>query len=145
MGSFIQKFPGKVEAIANKLIKEKDRLDLVFFRKMKLATEIVYRTAHAKRPMMSKAQMKKEGRTRRVSDPNAKLGVPVRTGELQASIKREVVRRDGRLVGRVWTDKFYGPFMEFGTSRVAARPFMRPALFEQNDKIKSIFKNNDNA
>jgi HK97 gp10 family phage protein len=51
-------------------------------------------------------------------------------GFLRASIVSRVVRAGGGLVAKVgWTgDAFYGMFLEFGTSRIAARPFLRPAF-----------------
>ncbi|WP_092281497.1 HK97-gp10 family putative phage morphogenesis protein [Pseudomonas prosekii] len=36
-------------------------------------------------------------------------------------------------------DTFYWRFVEFGTSRVAARPFMRPALAESIEQATAVF------
>jgi len=59
------------------------------------------------------------------------------TGELQQSIAFEV-SADGR-EGKVGTNKAHGLYMEFGTHRVAPRPWLRIA-FEQSEKeIIDIF------
>lgn len=50
------------------------------------------------------------------------------TGLLRASINREL-SADGRgLVGRVGTSVKYGRYLELGTTKMRARPFLRPAL-----------------
>ena len=51
---------------------------------------------------------------------------PEDTGRLRKSIRKEL----GDLAGTVFADRktaYYAPFVEHGTSRTAARPFMRPA------------------
>lgn len=54
----------------------------------------------------------------------AKLNAPVDTGMLRASITNEEVD-DGY---EVFTNVEYAQFIEYGTSRQAARPFLTPAL-----------------
>lgn len=53
-----------------------------------------------------------------------------RTGTLQKSIAREVAVEDGgrSVVARVGTNVPYARPLEFGTRKMAARPFLRPAL-----------------
>lgn len=65
---------------------------------------------------------------------DAKRYCPVDTGALRASIYAEV---DGN-VTRIWVGTNprgdgvdYALFVEFGTSRMAAQPYMRPALFKR--------------
>lgn len=60
----------------------------------------------------------------------ARQAAPKSTGEGAASITHEIVNDNGRLASRVsWdNDHFYMLFVELGTSRVPARPFLRPAL-----------------
>jgi HK97 gp10 family phage protein len=55
-------------------------------------------------------------------------GVPVREGLLKSSIRAELPRRNG-LSGRVVIDPraYYWRFLEYGTVKMAARPFVRPA------------------
>lgn len=66
-------------------------------------------------------------RTIRV-DRSAKDRCPVDTGRLRSSINWRMAR-DGRgLLGIVGTNVTYAPYVEFGTSRAGAQPFLRPAL-----------------
>lgn len=61
------------------------------------------------------------------------------TGELQRSITYEV-RRDGdEVYGVIGSSVDYAIHLEFGTSRMAARPFLRPALENNKDKILKSF------
>lgn len=59
------------------------------------------------------------------------------TGELAQSINIKVSDDGG--TGEVGTDKKHGLYMEYGTSRVAARPWLKPAFESSLDKIKEIF------
>ncbi len=56
-------------------------------------------------------------------------------GLLRASITHEVTREAGEIIGRVGTHVEYAPYLEFGTSRMAARPFLRPALINNKAAI----------
>jgi HK97 gp10 family phage protein len=62
----------------------------------------------------------------------ATLRVPIATGALLGTLVAEPVRarRPGRIGVTVGTtaEGFYGFFLEYGTSRMAARPWLRPAL-----------------
>lgn len=101
--------------------------------KMREATDLVYKTARSIRPDITIGG-------RKVSNPNSKYGVPVRTGALRASIRKEVRRGRFSAIGRVTTDKEYAKFIEYGTSKMAPRAFMRPALDLNKQKIKKIFE-----
>lgn len=57
----------------------------------------------------------------------AKRLCPVDTGRLRSSISHELALDSG-LVGRVGTNVEYAPFVELGTYKMAAQPFLRPAL-----------------
>lgn len=60
------------------------------------------------------------------------------TGELYNSI-RTAVRVDGkRIIAAIGASARHARFLEFGTSRMAARPFMRPALQENRRSIFHI-------
>lgn len=60
----------------------------------------------------------------------AKRLCPVDTGRLRSSITHDPdLRRDEQgLYGVVGTNVEYAPHVEFGTSRMRAQPFLRPAL-----------------
>ena len=51
---------------------------------------------------------------------------PVDTGQLKASIGYIV--RPSDMTVQVYADKSYAIFVEYGTSRMAAQPFLRPAI-----------------
>jgi HK97 gp10 family phage protein len=55
-------------------------------------------------------------------------GCPVDTGRLRSSITHEIAADHRGLVGRVGTDVEYAPYVEYGTSRSPAQPYLRPAL-----------------
>lgn len=55
-------------------------------------------------------------------------------GHLRRSVAREVVG----LVGRVGTNLRYGRYLEFGTKKMAARPWLRRALAEKRDAIRRL-------
>jgi HK97 gp10 family phage protein len=55
-------------------------------------------------------------------------GPRVRTGRLRSSISHQLTMEDGEVTGYVGTNVEYAPFVELGTRRMRARPFLRPAL-----------------
>ena len=62
----------------------------------------------------------------------AEAKAPRRTGRLSRDIAHEVKGEGKDIVGYVGVKKsgaFYGLFVERGTRRMRARPFLRPALF----------------
>ena len=69
----------------------------------------------------------------------AKSMVPVRTGRLQESIHSESGDEPMslKLVADAQADngEYYGPFVEFGTSRMPAQPFLRPAVEMTQDML----------
>jgi HK97 gp10 family phage protein len=125
-------------------------------KRMDRVAEIVYRTATTKRPDINaigsgiapvavKGSKKKLAamRTRRISNPDAKFGVPVRTGNLRSAIHKDVEQDNKKILVRVWVDTDKAPYakaMEYGTSHIAARPFIRPALSMNQSLIEKIIK-----
>ena len=65
----------------------------------------------------------------------ATLNAPVDTGNLRSSIDVEVGTEDAE----IFTPVFYAPFLEYGTSRQAAQPFLRPALDNSKGNIIKLF------
>lgn len=61
-----------------------------------------------------------------------------RTGTLGRSIAHEVEKKADIIVGRVGTNITYAIPLEFGTSKMSARPFLRPGLEKNKAKIKQI-------
>lgn len=62
----------------------------------------------------------------------AKSRAPVQTGRLRDSIE---ARRDGVAQYEIVAGEFYGRFVEMGTVRAPAHPFLVPALEENKDAI----------
>lgn len=60
------------------------------------------------------------------------------TGRLIQSIQFEF--EEGGRIGYVGTNLKYGPYLEFGTERMAARPWLAPALQKAADKIADTIK-----
>lgn len=58
----------------------------------------------------------------------AKRLAPVDTGRLRSSITNELGAEGDDLVARIGTDVDYAAYVELGTSRAPAQPFLRPAL-----------------
>ena len=68
----------------------------------------------------------------------AKTRAPVDTGRLKNSISGRVTIGVKQIEGEVFTDVEYAPYIEFGTERAKAQPFLRPALYGNEDKITTI-------
>jgi HK97 gp10 family phage protein len=133
--------PGAFDNLDRSMKKRWSGSDKVIQSRIKMATNMVWRIAHQKRPMITAKQAKAEGRSKRVSDPGATLGVPVDTGALQASIQQSVTKSGGKYIGQIWTKGIpYAGYMEYGTSKIAARPFMRPAIDLNREAIRRMLK-----
>jgi len=65
---------------------------------------------------------------------DAKLRAPVDTGQLRASIQHQV-NEDSADIG---TNVTYAEYLEYGTSRQRAQPFLRPALDENEQQIRNV-------
>ena len=61
-----------------------------------------------------------------------------RTGTLGRGITHEVEKKPDSVVGRVGTNITYAIPLEFGTSKMAARPFMRPGLERNKERVARI-------
>lgn len=71
---------------------------------------------------------------------DAKNIVPVDTGNLRNSIHGSVEAGTSKeVVGKVATSTDYAPYVEFGTSRMGAQPFLWPALHKNKKRINQLF------
>lgn len=75
-------------------------------------------------------------------EANAKDTVPVRTGNLKNSIQTEM---KGDLNAEVQVGANYGIFVEYGTRRMSARPYMRPSAEHVKDAFVEACKQAMNA
>ncbi len=79
---------------------------------------------------------------------DAKSRVQVKSGFLKKNLKiRTMKKKKHRYgvfvgVGQKWYvgKAFYGAFLEFGTSKMAARPFLRPAFDGTKKRVENIVK-----
>lgn len=73
----------------------------------------------------------------------AKQIVPVRTGALKRGIQQRVSVTSRVAEASIGYDRkqFYGRFIELGTSKMSAKPFLRPALDGSQNEIESAFLN----
>jgi HK97 gp10 family phage protein len=71
-------------------------------------------------------------------ESTARALAPVRTGALQASIYAEVQDVKGIIVG---ARRSYARFVEYGTHRMAPRPYLAPAINEHQPMIQEALDN----
>ena len=59
---------------------------------------------------------------------------PVDTGNLKNSITHQVKGDEAR----IGTNTDYGPYLEFGTRKMPAQPYLRPAMDKNKNNIQKI-------
>nr|WP_034438551.1 HK97-gp10 family putative phage morphogenesis protein [Clostridium ihumii] len=77
----------------------------------------------------------------------ARINTPKKTGKLKKGLKLSGIREKGTskyvLVGIQKGDNssiFYGKFLEFGTSKMPAKPFMSPAYESKKKEAQEVIK-----
>ena len=63
---------------------------------------------------------------------------PVDTGNLRASITHAV--SPGEKAAYIGTNVEYAPYVELGTSKMQAQPFLRPAATEHGEEYRQVLK-----
>jgi len=61
------------------------------------------------------------------------------TGTLKKTIRWKVENEGTELVGKVGSEQEYAPALEYGTSKMKPRTFLRPSFEQCRDKIREIF------
>lgn len=74
-----------------------------------------------------------------VAEGYAKLKCPVDTGRLRNSITHEV--RESEKAVYIGTNVEYAPYVELGTRKQKAQPYLRPAAENHSAEYKSIILN----
>jgi len=69
---------------------------------------------------------------------SAKMIVPVDTGTLKRSISGRTEKTSDGAQATVGTNVEYAAYVELGTSRQAAEPYLHPALQKNKDKAKTL-------
>lgn len=73
---------------------------------------------------------------RTVKKSFGKSGYPgVRSGHLRRSIYNKAYERASNVIGVVGTEVIYGRFLEEGTRKMKARPFLKPAVELNQERI----------
>jgi HK97 gp10 family phage protein len=72
-----------------------------------------------------------------MAESYAKEACPVDTGRLRNSITHAQVGKDTEVIG---TNVEYGPYVELGTHKQAAQPFLRPAAEGHSSEYKAIMQ-----
>lgn len=68
----------------------------------------------------------------------AQMKCPVDTGNLRASITHEV--DGGEKAVYIGTNVEYAPYVELGTSKQKAQPYLRPAATEHGNQYRQVLK-----
>lgn len=71
-----------------------------------------------------------------IAQEDARAFAPEDTGALKLSITGDIEVEDDFVEGKVFTNQPYAIHQEFGTYKMAAQPYMKPAA----DANKSVFK-----
>ena len=69
-------------------------------------------------------------------EAEAKKLCPVDTGKLRASITPVI---ESWAAGYIGTNTEYAPYVEFGTRKMAAQPFLEPAFLEGKKQASKVF------
>ena len=70
-----------------------------------------------------------------IVEADATLRAPVDTGNLRSSITHRVVSDEEAKIG---TNVDYAPYLEYGTHKMAAQPYLRPALDSNKARIEKM-------
>ena len=62
------------------------------------------------------------------------------TGFLVSQISTDVHTKGNSVVGQIISSAPYSKHLEFGTTKMSARPFMQPSLEKNKRKIREIFR-----
>lgn len=75
-------------------------------------------------------------------EKDAKLNCPTKTGNLRNSIESEVSTIGKRTTIKLYAKADYGKYVEYGTSKMPARPFLAPAFNKNKDNVTRKIRNN---
>lgn len=97
-------------------------------------------TPQSERARKAAAKKRRRRVARAIFAPSAPGEAPrKRTGTLQKSVAAEVERTPAGVTVRVGSSVPYARFLEYGTRRMAARPWLRPGLSEWQPRAQRDF------
>lgn len=71
-----------------------------------------------------------------IMEAEAVRRVPVDTGNLKATIGHSTDDD----AAYCFANAEYAPYQEYGTSRMPAQPYLRPALYDNKKKLKAVYE-----
>lgn len=71
-----------------------------------------------------------------MAERNAKIACPVDTGRLRSSISHT----HDKNTAYIGTNVEYGPYVEMGTKKMAARPYLKPAIADHIQEYKNTIE-----
>lgn len=119
-----------IVARSTRVVIEFNNFSKIAKRMPKAAMEIVDDT------LDSLDETVKQGMAASSPPPSSPGAMPaIDTGELIGSLKKE--REPGKYLGTYYTETEYADYLEYGTSKMLARPFMTPAAERERPKFMS--------
>lgn len=76
------------------------------------------------------------------AEKSAKSLVPVSSGKLKDSIKSKVESDGTNTNVKLSSNASHASYIEYGTSKMPARPFLRPAMEQIENEIEEVLKSN---
>lgn len=73
---------------------------------------------------------------------SAKALAPVKTGKLRDSIESKVTTEGKRTTIKLYAGVNYAVYIENGTSKMPAQPFLKPAFNKHKDEVTRKVRNN---
>lgn len=130
----------QIAAMQEKLKKQREGTHAGVYNAVTKACKLV--EAEAKREMTEAEIDASKSYGKQQHHPSVPGSAPaVDFGTLRQSITHSVDQEESGAVGRVGsviTDPPYGQFLEYGTSKMASRPWLRPAIEKCKPKIKEL-------
>jgi HK97 gp10 family phage protein len=115
------------------MFEDAGKVDMLPF--IKRATQLVYQTAFDLAPVSVGQGIQADPKVKARGGKKGDTG-----GYLRAGIKFKTYGKGATAWGKVSNAVDYAPYLEFGTSKMRAQPFMYPALSRHSETIKTEAK-----
>jgi len=91
-------------------------------------------------PQLAESTIKQKERAGGGEDPLIGHYVHKKGGRAGGQLRNSILVKVGEMEAAVGTNDKVGEYQEFGTSRIPPRPFLRPALYQEQEFIKTGFR-----